>query len=245
MSRVLGWFDALFRLWEGMDPSLRFRIERWVVAFTIGIFVLVGYFFFTLWNIGRMEYGPVEGIELWTAVDSLIPLWPHAFWTYILYYPLVLMPAFLARNRRHLLEMGVAYLIVTSVAWISWVILPVRMDYPTLACAGLSCEMLRGLYETDGGVNIFPSLHVGHSLLAASMFWTYRERVPAWVLSLVTFMAVAVSASTVLLKQHYIIDVPAGVLLGLGGWVLTRRLVPALEAGIGQLRSYVRTSAPG
>jgi membrane-associated phospholipid phosphatase len=238
MTRLMAIVDNVLRAWERVDPDLRFRVERWVVAFAIGIFVLLGYFFFTLWNLDRMEYGPVEGIALWTAFDQLVPLWPHAFWSYILYYPLVLMPAFLARDRTHLIELGTAYVVVTGVAWLCWVLFPIRMEYPTLACGGLSCEMLRGLYETDGGVNSFPSLHVGHSVLAAAIFWSYRHRVPVAVLALVMAMAAAVSASTVLLKQHYVIDVPAGILLGLGGWVLTRRLVPVFVTGIGSGTTY-------
>lgn len=217
----------LIRAWNGIDENLRFRIERWIFAFGVAIPILVGYFFLTTYNIARYEWGGVPTISLWTTFDRYIPLVPEAFFAYSLYYALAVMPAFLARTRRDLAEMGVSFAIVTGVGWLAYVLVPVRMEYPAVTCLGLSCDLLRGLYEADGGVNVFPSLHVGHSVLVASMFISYRERVPSWIIALVVAMAAAVSVSTVLLKQHYLVDIPAGFVLAVGGWWLARRLVAA------------------
>lgn len=226
------WFRNPWRAWAALDDDLRFRIERWCVAFGIAIPVLVGYFVLTTYNVARYEWGGQPTIALWTTFDNYIPLVPQAFFPYSLYYALAVMPAFLARTRRDLWEMGLSFAIVTGVAWTLFVLVPVRMEYPELHCGGLSCDLLRGLHATDGGVNVFPSLHVGHSVLVAAMFWSYRERVPTWIIAVVAMMALAVSASTVLLKQHYVVDIPAGMLLALGGWGLTRRVVGAFyESG--------------
>ena len=227
MTSIKQTLQRPLRAWAELDDDLRFRIERWCVAFGIAIPVLIGYFVLTTYNVARYEWGGQPTIALWTTFDSYIPLVPEAFFPYSLYYALAVMPAFLARTRRDLVEMGVSFAIVTGVAWTAFLLVPVRMEYPELTCSGLSCNLLRGLHETDGGVNVFPSLHVGHSMLVASMFWSYRERVPTWIVSLVAAMALAVSASTVLLKQHYVVDIPAGVLLAVGGWALTRWAVSA------------------
>lgn len=222
-GRLAHWWNDVRREIRQPDSDLRFRITRWCVAFGVAIPVLVMYFLMTTFNIQRYEYGGIETLALWTAIDDRIPLWPAMFWPYSLYYVLALMPAFLAKDRRDLLEMAVSYALVTMTAWVAWYLIPVRMEYPDLgSCAGFNCGLLAGLYETDGGVNVFPSLHAAHSVLVASIFWTHRHRVPDWLMASVLLMAIGVSISTVLLKQHYFVDVPAGVLLAIGAWGITR-----------------------
>jgi membrane-associated phospholipid phosphatase len=114
-----------------------------------------------------------------------------------------------------------AYFLVSVVAWAVYVAVPVRMDYPELVCGGISCRVLEGLYRVDGGVNVMPSLHAAHSVLAAAIFFTYRTYRSglAWVVALA---AAAVCVAAVMTRQHYILDVPPGILLGLVGWLVVR-----------------------
>lgn len=221
--------------------DVKFRIFRWVVAFSLGIIILTAYYFLTAWNVQRFEQGG-EYITLWTYWDRKIPLAPWAIWLYILYYPVVMMPTFLVRNRAELFQMAISYLIVSAIGWLCWIFIPVRMEYPELSCSGFSCQWLRGIYDADGGVNVFPSLHVGHSTLAAAIFVSYRSPL-RWVMVLA---ALAIAASTVLTRQHYLIDLPFGALLALSGWWTTRKLYPLLSERFARLmemaRLYVRES---
>jgi len=81
--------------------------------------------------------------------------------------------------------------------------------------------VLLRLWSMDMGVNVMPSLHSAHSALAAVVFISYRNR--AW--PLVAAGATAVCVAAVLTRQHYMLDVPAGIALAVAGWAVVRRVV--------------------
>ena len=205
------------------ECALWFRVVRWTAAFGLALLMLVGYTLMSTWNIGRFTDGHAT-VALWTRADRALPTIPEAIWLYVIYYVLVMMPMFTVRRARQLVEVLSAYLLVTVTAWVIFALWPVRMEYPPLACAGVSCDVLMRLWAMDMGVNVMPSLHAGHSVLAAAVFITYRNR--AW--PLVTAGATAVCIAAVLTRQHYVIDIPAGIALAVVGWAVVRRVVAAV-----------------
>jgi membrane-associated phospholipid phosphatase len=73
-------------------------------------------------------------------------------------------------------------------------------------------------YRLDEPYNLFPSLHVAISWLA---WLACRDRVRPRALFLA--VVVAISISTVFVKQHYIVDVVAGVALAVAAWAAAGR----------------------
>ena len=206
--------------------ALWFRVVRWTAAFGLAVLMLVGYTLMSTWNIDRFMDGQ-STVELWTRMDRAVPTIPEAVWLYVLYYVLVMMPMFAVRRVRELLEVLAAFVFVTVAAWVVYALWPVRMQYPQLMCAGVSCEVLMRLWAMDMGVNVMPSLHAAHSALAAVVFMAYRNR--AW--PLVAAGALAVSVAAVLTRQHYILDIVAGIALAVASWVLVRRVIAAVWVG--------------
>src|SRR6185312_379886 len=90
---------------------------------------------------------------------------------------------------------------------------------------GLCATLLRTLYAVDAGWNLFPSLHVGHSLLVA-LLYRKHARAGTW---LVWTGALLISASTVLIKQHYVVDVLAGALLAGACYFVAWQPLPAVR----------------
>lgn len=68
----------------------------------------------------------------------------------------------------------------------------------------------------------FPSSHVGGSFGIVFGLWPFHRR-PALVLG---FFALGMSAACVYTRYHHGVDVPAGILAGLLGAVIARRLAP-------------------
>jgi hypothetical protein len=198
--------------------ALWFRVTRWAAGFALALLVLVGYTMLSTWNVDRFTDGGLPTQALWTRFDRAVPLVPAAIWPYALYYVLVMMPLFAVRRMRELSEVLSAYLLVTLSAWLVYVIWPVRMVYPHVVCAGFNCQLLLRLWAMDMGVNVMPSLHAAHSVLAAAIFWSYRSK--AW--PLIAAGAAAVSVAAILTRQHYILDIAAGVALALVVWALVR-----------------------
>jgi hypothetical protein len=204
--------------------ALWFRVTRWAAGFALALVVLVGYTLLSTWNVDRFTDGGLATRALWTRLDRAVPLVPEAIWPYALYYVLVMMPLFAVRRMRELSEVLSAYLLVTVSAWIVYVIWPVRMEYPHEVCAGFSCQILLRLWAMDMGVNVMPSLHAAHSVLAAAIFWSYRNK--AW--PLIAAGATAVSVAAIFTRQHYILDIAAGVALAIVVWALVRAVFRAL-----------------
>lgn len=206
----------------GLPP---FRVQRWVFAFGCGTFILISYLMLAEWNLARFASG-TPPIRLDTWLDHHVPFVPQAFWIYIGYYLIAISPAWLARRWRDFRPMVIAYGVATALGWLGWIALPVRMVPPPLECAGFTCRVLLHFIDADGGVNVFPSLHVAHSLLAA-LFHLRQRSAARW---LVVAGAVGVAASTVLIRQHYVVDIPAGLVTGAIGWLVALRLSEPREA---------------
>ena len=106
---------------------------------------------------------------------------------------------------------------------------PTRAPRPAVVIGeGFAVWGLRFLYSADPPYNCFPSLHVAHSFVSALTCW--RVHRPVGMVAVLCASVVAVS--TLFTKQHYMIDVLAGVLLACAAaavWLRTCPRPPALE----------------
>jgi membrane-associated phospholipid phosphatase len=84
---------------------------------------------------------------------------------------------------------------------------------------------LRALYGADPPYNCFPSIHVAHSFVSALTIARVHRR-----LGVVTLVSAGlVALSTLYTKQHYVVDVIAGVLLALAAYALFLRRLPSSQ----------------
>jgi membrane-associated phospholipid phosphatase len=111
-----------------------------------------------------------------------------------------------------------------------FVLFPVRMpeDVITPISAGWATQFWRWF---DGPNNCFPSLHAANGLLFMHFNWNRPAR---W---LHTVAAGAVVVSTVLVKQHYAVDVVAGAFV----YLLTRQFLSRLVLTPQHLPRRLRT----
>jgi len=155
-----------------------------------------------------------------TRFDAKIPLRPRWIWAYLLYYPMCAAPLFfpgVLTDDRLFLRVLAGLLVQFFVAWPVFYFFPTRMAQPAIPGDSPSARALRGLYKVDAGYNVFPSLHVANSVYVACVS---VQLVPApWSAAFVA-AAILISASTVLVKQHYFLDVPAGLALGIGAYLV-------------------------
>jgi membrane-associated phospholipid phosphatase len=103
------------------------------------------------------------------------------------------------------------------IAWPLFWFYPTRMIHPEVPGNSPSAIALRCLYRVDAGYNVFPSLHIANSVYVACVA-THFVALPLYLLCFA--VALLITASTVLIKQHYLIDAPAGALLGLMAYLL-------------------------
>jgi membrane-associated phospholipid phosphatase len=191
----------------------------------VALMLLVPFYIFIAEAVsGRAVHAP----EL--ALDRIVPLQP--VWALIygpLYLFLILLPVFVVRQEVHIRRTFWAYVTVWSIAYACFLVFPTRASRPALVTGGgFAVWGLRFLYSADPPYNCFPSLHVAHSFVSALTCW----RVHRSVGMVAVLCASVVAVSTLFTKQHYVVDVVAGVLLACAAaavWLRTCPRPPALE----------------
>ena len=185
----------------------------------VSIFVVLGalvyhggyqpYFYFQRFTKKRMR----ELTGTLVKYDNKIPLQPIWIWMYtVFYYPVVvLVVAFGSPDHRHFTYVVFSYIIMLSVMVLFFLIYPVTTP-PSWRqfdkTKSLSHRFLAFTQTIDGPNNCFPSGHAAISVITA-----YH---------MIQFVGIPLSAAYSLLvilsclfcKQHYIVDVLAGVMVG-------------------------------
>ena len=155
-----------------------------------------------------------------TRLDDRIPFRPAWIWAYLLYYPLCAAPLLFAgvlTDDRLFLTILAGLLAQFFVAWPIFYFYPTKMERPEVRGTSPSARAVRGLFKVDAGYNIFPSLHVANSVYVACVS---IGLIPLPVTFLLFAVAGLISVSTMLIKQHYFLDVPAGFMLGAASYLL-------------------------
>lgn len=163
--------------------------------------------------IPRLGYGRTPHVPA-IPLDLRIPLQPVWVLVYgALYLFLILLPVFVVRQEEHIRRTVFAYLTVWMLAYLGFYFYPAvapRPDEPVTG-DGFAFWALRFLYSSDPPYNCFPSLHVAHSFVSA--LTTVRVHRGLGLTAIVS--AFLVGLSTLFTKQHYILDVVAGIVLAL------------------------------
>jgi len=146
------------------------------------------------------------------ALDRALPLVPS--WAVVygaLYLFLILLPIVVVRQDELIRRTVYAYLLTWITAYVFFfVVYPTAAPRPDkVSGEGFAVWGLRALYSSDPPYNCFPSLHVAHSFLSALAC----SRVHRWLGIIATISATLVAFSTLFTKQHYVLDLVAGVFL--------------------------------
>lgn len=145
-----------------------------------------------------------------TPLDTAIPFLP---WTYHLYWSfflLLLVAAWQLRPDEYARSLR-AVLWVVLVCFSGFVLFTAhypRPDVDTIV-SPFWREEFRWMWGHDKPGNTFPSLHVAITVLGTRILWR-RRRSLLWIL-----WATIICLSTLTVKQHFIVDVLGGAMVGL------------------------------
>jgi hypothetical protein len=160
--------------------------------------------------------------EIATAWDMHIPFWPQWIWVYGLTYVVPFAALLWVRERAHFQRALVAIGLASVGAYAVFLLWPVAAPQPTLG-SSLADRLLALQYRYDrgSGANQLPSLHVAIAwILFAAISGNDRAH---WRARIAGCVALAISLSTLFVKQHLIADVFTGVVTaGAAYWVAGR-----------------------
>lgn len=170
---------------------------------------------------GKYHYSPA------LPLDYELPLIPVFVIAYVLSYPYWgLSYLYIARTGRDMTKRLIAADVTMKLicaAFFIWY--PTTIVRPEIAGEGLCQFFLRLVYAVDSPVNLFPSLHVAMSWLCWRPLGLVGDA-PRWLKVSSFVFVVLVMFSTVFTKQHFIIDVPAGAVLGELSYQVGYRMLP-------------------
>jgi membrane-associated phospholipid phosphatase len=150
-----------------------------------------------------------------TAIDRAIPLTEWTIWFYCSYYIFLFIPFVICRDDARVARVLYALMAAAIIACIIFLLWPTRAESQNVSYDGLTGLLWSFVQSVDRPGNYFPSLHVANACIVACALTregrAWRTVAPLW--------AFAIIVSTVTTKQHFFIDVPAGIALG---WFCTK-----------------------
>ncbi len=154
-----------------------------------------------------------------SPLDAYIPFMPVAVVPYFAWFawtPLVTL--FLMKKDINLFWVYFrAFAITTASTLFIYLIFPNGLDLrPDIVVDDIFTRIVAFTYAADTSTNVCPSLHTSVTLLVFFFLCICKQFVSRFALILNGALAFLICASTVLLKQHSIIDVFWGAVLAIG-----------------------------
>jgi membrane-associated phospholipid phosphatase len=158
------------------------------------------------------------------AVDRAVPLQPGWMLVYgSLYVFIGILPLMVVRQRELFRRAMQAYLTVMLVAYAGFLTYPTAAPRPdAVPGEGFGAWSLRLAYDIDPPHGCFPSLHVAYAFVSALAAY----RVHAGVGTVAAVWAALIGVSTLFTKQHYLVDVIAGMAAALVAYAVFLRTYP-------------------
>ncbi len=171
-------------------------------------------------------YPEGTGYRLDFLGDNLIPFVPEMAIFYVfLFFPMVILTliyfAFIEDEKGY--AFGWSIVIINAIATVVYILFPVstywwRQELLANRIKGnFFADTMYSIYEYDTSFNCLPSMHAGMSAICFFVWYKYYKAKPnlkTKIIAITAFIiALGVVLSTLFVKQHYIIDEIAGVLL--------------------------------
>jgi membrane-associated phospholipid phosphatase len=189
---------------------MSYRRLLWLVVILL---VLAVYF-----PVNRLIHG---GIQTQLPLDRSLPLFPPAVVPYLFGDILFVGFPVWAAVKAKPIEFeayAISIILAAVTSYIIYLVFPTYITRPEINPTDIFSRMLLTVYQTDRAANTAPSGHTFYSVL--SLLYLARWR-PNYRLAgiIVTFI---ILASTLLTKQHYIVDIISGIALAVLAYLTGR-----------------------
>jgi membrane-associated phospholipid phosphatase/fatty acid desaturase len=232
--------DILYLMWKGpkllpgaAQPAERqSALDAWTVVAHVLVFAVI---FAAVYGSSSAAYSTIgQTYAVATPWDALLPFVPQMATVYLSLNLLMLVTPIVLRSPERTLPFLVTLVAQVLIGWLGFHLYPVTLpDVPALEPGSLTAAIFRIADAANLNGNGLPSLHTAFAISCA---WVCAPLLRGWRALSLWAWALAVVASTVLTKQHYLADVVAGALLAV---VAMRVLHPRLERALGRIERYV------
>lgn len=181
---------------------------------------------------GAAKIGPIGPHRLLplSALDEWIPFWPWTVWIYGTATWAVFLGWAIVPSRLEARRMWASIALASVFCATVFIVFPTtypRTLYPTPDDGTWTALELADLRAADTAANCLPSLHVALAALMAlsGISFPFTGRAHRALSALCVTWGTLVALATLTVKQHYVVDVPSGALVGALAWWSARRLL--------------------
>lgn len=194
--------------------TLQQRLVKNALFFAILIYYLVGYF---LVNELTSHRGFFYHLDL--PFERNIPLLPALIFAYLLEFAFFAVAYLMVDDLAYFKKIVMSVFVCVTLHFVIFLVFPVEYYLRPVVDAdrGWAYLLVDFYYWLDLPYNCFPSLHVSNVFLVSFFMQRYKKGM-GWILFP---LASLVAVSVVLVKQHYIADVVAGLFVG---WFVDRQV---------------------
>jgi membrane-associated phospholipid phosphatase len=180
-----------------------------ILLFVLNFWVYAPYLF-----LQRHHFSPTTTMPL-SFCDRLIPFLPQTVWIYLSIYFLMPIGPFLMNKRQQILHYALGIILISLFADIIFLFWPTSCPRPNAVGTN---AIYQALISMDNSFHAFPSLHAAFAVYSAmcgglvmrelsnSRFW----QICLWLWAFLILLA------TLTTKQHVVLDIIAGSMLGFG-----------------------------
>ena len=215
-------------------------IEHYPILTVLVLFML----YFLCYNIVE-NLNPQNFLLIDTPVDHLIPFSKYASLPYMMWHlqmPVIVFFFYFKKDMENFWKVSIKLLAGLFIILLFSVIVPNQLDLRPAVVEGndFFAWLARFIYTADDAQNVFPS---GHAYGAAIMFFAWNKRITRpWEFYLNTLVNGAIVLSTMLMKQHSIIDVFGGVIMAFVIEGLAE--IPELKKALPEIKLWLRQRKP-
>ena len=181
----------------------------YVINLILSVFLTVGAYQFYFWTQRNLIVRPRT---LVLPIDEWIPYQPRWVWIYSFsYHPVILCVNLVVEAPRQFSYFAFSYLLLLGLQMVCFLAFPIVTPkrWRRWNTKRNRSERLLALVQSyDARSNCFPSMHTSVAMLTALHLY------PTFGLVAFVFPPL-IGLSCVFTKQHYVLDIPAGLLLGL------------------------------
>jgi membrane-associated phospholipid phosphatase len=155
-------------------------------------------------------------------LDGRIPFVPVFSVAYLSYFGLIglTLAAFLTTRAARFKLLTIAFSVDLIVSYFFFFFYQTHVIRPSISTRGIFSDLVATVYRHDNAYNAFPSLHTSISFLCA-LLWRYGRLKFS---PLVFVWALLIISSTVLIKQHYVLDLLGGLAVATASYYVAIQL---------------------
>ncbi len=166
--------------------------------------------------------------DMTLPIDLKIPAVPVFSYIYVISYAYWVCNYILICRESKLTckRFATAEMMGKAVCFLAFVLVPCTFDRPAAdTLSGPGAWLLKIVYAMDEPTRLIPSIHCYASWMCVRPLFSKRfSHIPVWYKGFSLVLTLLICLSTLFTRQHVIVDVFAGILLGEIVWILAVRL---------------------